>query len=207
MHSHAIPTVPLPNAFDAAVVIVLLLGLKKGRKNGMSEELMMTMQWIAIVVGGAFLYRPLGDMLAVSSPVSHLFCYVAVYITIAIVIKTVFSLFKKAMGGKLVGSDVFGAAEYYLGMVSGAIRYSCILLAVLALMNAPYYTKQEIVSAAAYQNDVYGSTYFPEFSGVQQAIFQESLIGSAVKNHASVLLIVSTKPEAAAIKRRKDDLP
>lgn len=197
----------MPNWFDAVVVIVLLLGLKKGRKNGMSEEMLMTMQWIAIVAAGAFLYRPLGDMLAVSSPVSHLFCYVAVYITIAIVIKTVFSLFKKAIGGKLIGSDVFGAAEYYLGMVSGAIRYSCVLIAVLALMNAPYYTSQDIAAAAAYQNDVYGSTYFPEFSGVQQQVLNESLIGSTVKNYASVLLIKSTKAEAAAIQRRKDDLP
>ena len=50
MHNSSIPTIPLPNWFDALVVITLLWGLNKGRKHGMSVELMMTLQWIAIVI-------------------------------------------------------------------------------------------------------------------------------------------------------------
>lgn len=207
MHGH-IATNPIPiNWFDAVVVITLLVGLNKGRKHGMSEELMITLQWIAIVFVGAFLYRPVGDMLAMSSPVSHLFCYIAIYVTAAIITKLAFSALKKAMGGKLMGSDVFGSGEYYLGMIAGAIRYACMLLAVLAVLNAPYYTPQEIQAERAYQNDVYGSNFFPEFSTVQQDVFKDSLVGSLIKKRASVLLIASTKHEVVNVQRRKDDLP
>src|SRR5579863_10365520 len=100
---HGVATNPLPiNWFDVVAVVVIMVGLNRGRKNGMSEELMITLQWVAIVVVGAFAYRPVGDMLAQTSPVSHLFCYIAIYITAAIVTKLAFGMFKKAIGGKLV---------------------------------------------------------------------------------------------------------
>jgi uncharacterized membrane protein required for colicin V production len=195
------------NWFDAVVVITLLVGLNTGRKHGMSEELMATVQWVVIIFAGAFLYRPIGDALARSSPVSHLFCYIAIYVTAAILTKLAFSLLKKAMGGKLIGSDVFGAGEYYLGMIAGAVRYSCILMAVLAVMNAPHYSEREINAAKAYQNEAFGSEFFPEFSTVQKQIFSESLVGSLIKQRASVMLIASTRPEQVGVKRAKDELP
>jgi len=198
--------VPL-NWFDLVVVIVVLLGFKAGRKRGMSEELMVTTQWVTIVIAGALLYKPFGDMLAQSSPVSHLFCYITIYIVAAIVTKIFFSLVKKAVGGKLVGSSVFGAAEYYLGMLAGGIRYSCILIAALAILNAPYYSPQEIAAAHASQIQNFGSNFFPEFSTVQTGVFKESFIGSLIKQRAQILLIVSTKKENVQVQRRKDDLP
>jgi len=195
------------NWFDMVVVIVLLFGLNKGRKRGMSEELMVTIQWVAIVIAGAFLYKPLGDMLAASSPVSHVFCYVTIYVVMAVVTKIAFGLIKKAAGGKLVGSDVFGAGEYYLGMFAGAIRYACMLVAALAILNAPYYSPQELNAARAYQNEWFGSNFFPELSSVQLDVFKDSFVGSFIKKKAAVLLIASTKSESVVIKRRNEELP
>lgn len=202
-----VSNIPLPNWFDAVVLIVLMWGLNRGRKHGMSEELMVTMQWIAIIFVGAFLYKPVGDMMAMSSPVSHLFCYISIYIAAGIVTKIAFSLFKRALGGKLVGSDVFGSAEYYLGMVAGCIRYSCMLIAVLAILNAPYYSPQEIAARRAYENDMYGSHYFPTVHDLQQGVFKESLVGTLIKERAGILLIASTKSENVGLKRAKDNLP
>jgi uncharacterized membrane protein required for colicin V production len=193
--------------FDIAVVIVLLLGVSRGRKNGMSVELMVMLQWVAIIFAGAFFYRPLGDQLCQMSPVNHLFAYIAMYITIAIVVKLAFAGLKKAMGGKLVGSNVFGRAEYYLGMVAGAIRFACILMAALALLNAPTYSSQELARDKAYQVDMYGSAFFPGFGVTQHGIFQESLLGSAVKHYAAFMLITPTKSEKREMERRKVDLP
>jgi uncharacterized membrane protein required for colicin V production len=197
----------LINWFDVVVVIAVLFGMNKGRKHGMSEEIMVMFQWIAIVFAGAFLYKPVGDMLAQSSPVSHLFCYIAIYISAAIMTKIAFSTLKKAMGGKLIGSDVFGGGEYYLGMIAGGIRYCCMLMAALALLNAPYYSTQDIAAARAYQNEAFGSNFFPELSTIQTEVFRESLIGGAVKQRAGILLIASTKSEQVQVKRAKDDLP
>jgi hypothetical protein len=126
---------------------------------------------------------------------------------LAVFTKGFFSLIKKGAGGKLVGSNVFGRAEYYLGMVGGSIRFLCILLAGLALLNARLYTQQDIAADTAFQNDVYGSTYFPGLSTLQINVFKESMIGSLVKKQASFLLITPTKPENKGIEKRKDDLP
>ena len=71
------------NWFDAVAVVFLLYSAwRMGRKHGMSggkPQMMHGQQWVAIIFAGAFLYRPFGDMLAQSSPVSHLFCYIAIY--------------------------------------------------------------------------------------------------------------------------------
>jgi uncharacterized membrane protein required for colicin V production len=195
------------NWFDMVVVIVVMIGFNAGRKHGMSEELMATLQWVAIVVAGAFLYKPFGDMLAQSSPVSHLFCYITIYVTAAIVTKLSFSMVKKALGGKLIGSNVFGGGEYYLGMFAGGIRYCCMLIAALAILNAKHYSQQDIIAARNYQNQNFGSNFFPELSGVQHDVFSDSFVGSQLKKHASILLIASTKPETVGVARRKDDLP
>ena len=196
------------NWFDLLVVVTLLLGIRKGRMNGMSVELVPMIQWVAIIAGGALLYEPLGNWLAEVSPMGHLFCYITMYVAIALVIKTIFAMIKKGAGGKLIGSDIFGRAEFYFGMFAGAVRFACILVAVLALLNAPYYSSQEIASQKAFQVDMYGSTFFPQFSAVQIQIFKDSFLGGLLKKKAEFMLITSTKAEPAkGIQRRKDELP
>lgn len=195
------------NWFDIAVIIVVLLGINKGRKNGMSGELIGMLQWIAIVAAGAFFYKQLGDLLYTAAPFSRLGCYIVTYIAIAIVVRIIFGLWKKGSGGKLVGSNMFGSAEYYLGMVGGTVRFLCILLAGLAILNARYYSPQEIASNTAFQNDVYGSTFFPDLSTVQTGVFKESLMGSLVKQRAEILLIKPTPRETKNLNRAKDSLP
>jgi uncharacterized membrane protein required for colicin V production len=198
---------PPINWFDIAVIIVVLLGINKGRKNGMSGELIGMLQWIAIVFAGAFFYKQLGDMLYSSAPFSRLGCYIVTYIGIAIVVRILFGLWKKGSGGKLVGSNMFGSSEYYLGMVGGTVRFLCILLAGLAILNARYYSPKEIASNVAFQNDVYGSTFFPDLSTVQSEVFKKSLMGSMVKQNAEIMLIKPTSPETKNLDRAKDNLP
>jgi uncharacterized membrane protein required for colicin V production len=189
--------------FDFAALIIILLGLSRGRKNGMSVELMAMLQWLAIIFAGAFLYRPLGDALCQASPVSHLFAYIMMYVTVAILVKIGFATVKKLTGGKLMGSNVFGRAEYYLGMVAGAIRFACILIAGMSLLNAPTYTPADLARAKAYQIEMYGSAFFPGFGSVQHEVFKESLLGSAFKNYASFMLISPTKTEKRDFEKRK----
>jgi hypothetical protein len=171
---------------------------------------MISLQWVAIILIGAFFYRPIGDVLAQSSAFSHLFCYIAVYIGIAMVVKVIFALLKKGAGGKLVGSSIFGRAEFYLGMVAGGIRFACIVLAAMALLNARAYNSQEITNDLKYQKDLYGSNFFPQLYSIQAAVFRESLVGKAVKDHAEFLLIAPTAPEYKTLQRKdssKDSLP
>jgi uncharacterized membrane protein required for colicin V production len=208
MNAHKLAISLMPNWFDFVVVIVILMGANKGRKNGMSQELMPCLQWVAIVLAASYFYKPLGDMLATSSPVSHLFAYIMVYILLVMAVKIVFSLIKKGAGGKLMESNVFGRTEFYLGPVAGMLRFACVLVAALALLNARAYSNQEVNKSMAYQKDMYGSaSLFPQLYEVQAAIFRESVSGSALHEYAGFLLINGTAPEHKEIERRKADLP
>jgi uncharacterized membrane protein required for colicin V production len=183
------------------------MGLFQGRKRGMSEEMMSVLQWIAIVIACSILYRPIGDWLADVSLFSHLTSYVVVYLVTAGMVSLVFVVFKRALHGKLIGSDAFGKAEYYLGMPAGMVRFGCVLLAGLALLNARFYTQKEIEAYRTYQNDVYGKEYFPGLQALQANVFEESLTGPAIKEYLGFLLIKQTAPEQKRIKRKEWAMP
>lgn len=196
------------NLFDFLLLAFLVTGVFRGRKLGMSGELLSLFAWLAIIVGGALLYQPIGQMVAQSTGVfSTLASYIAAYIVAALGILGLFALINHGLGGKLVGSDLFGSAEYYLGMGSGLVRFGCIALAALALLNARYYNPAEVRAAEKAQNDLYGSDYFPTLHSVQAVVFEKSLTGPWIKDNLGFLLIKPTAPENKQIQRREAKLP
>jgi len=195
------------NLFDVALVAILVAGVLRGRKNGMSEELLSLLKWVTLVALCALAYEPVGNWLADSSPFSHLSSFVMAYVAIALVILSSFAGLKKLLGGKLLGSDLFGKSEYYLGMASGLVRFTCVLLAALALLNARYFSPHEVDAMTKFQNDVYGSNFFPTFQSVQATIFEKSLTGPWIKDHLSFLLIKPTPPENKAYKQKEYQMP
>ena len=195
------------NVFDVALPIILIMGILRGRKHGMSEELMSLIKWLAIVIGCAFVYEPAGAWLAQSSPFSLLASFMMVYIALALVILGIFALLKHRLGDKLIGSDVFGRSEYYLGMVSGFVRFGCILLACLAVLNARYFSPQEVRAMEDFQNDVYGKNYFPTWHSAQAVVFENSMSGSWIKEHLGFFLIKPTKPEDKSYHQKDAVLP
>jgi uncharacterized membrane protein required for colicin V production len=195
------------NVFDFVVLATLLAGLLRGRKHGMSEELMGLLKWLAVVAGCAFVYEPVGQWFAKSSPFSLLASFLIVYIAAALLILGIFALFKHQTGGKLVGSDIFGRAEYYLGMGSGVVRLSCMLLAFLALLNARSFSPMEVRAMEKFQDDLYGSNYFPTWHTAQAVVFERSLSGAWIKDHLSFLLIKPTVPEDKQFHQKEANLP
>jgi len=195
------------NAFDCIVIFVLAFGIFRGRKHGMSEELFGMIKWLVVAIGCAMLYRPGGEWLAGSSPFSLLSSYLFVYTGAALLILGIFAFFKHRLGGKLVGSDIFGRAEYYLGMGSGAVRFSCMLIAAMALLNARYFNPKEVRAMEDFQNDVYGSNYFPTLHTAQQVVFEKSVAGSWIRDHLDFLLISPTPPQDKSIQQKDADLP
>jgi uncharacterized membrane protein required for colicin V production len=195
------------NAFDCLVIFVLAFGIFRGRKHGMSEELFGLIKWLAVAIGCAMLYQPAGQWLASSTPFSLLFSFLFVYTVAALVILGIFAFFKHRLGGKLVGSDIFGRAEYYLGMGSGAVRFSCMLVAALALLNARYFNPTEVRAMEDFQNDVYGSNFFPTLHTAQAVVFEKSVAGSWIKEHLSFLLITPTQPEDKSLHQKEANLP
>ncbi|HXG46199.1 MAG TPA: CvpA family protein [Methylomirabilota bacterium] len=187
---------------DLLIVGLLGFGIFRGRKRGMSEELLDILKWLCIVAAAGFFYRPAGEFLASVTVFSTLFCYVASYVLIALAVALFFSMIRSAVGAKLIGSDVFGNGEYYLGMASGALRYACMVVAALALLNARQYTAEEIAAAAKYQQENFGDVRFPTLGEFQQTVFNQAFLGRQARTYLSTVLIRRTVPEEKGLGRQ-----
>lgn len=196
------------NFFDAVLIAVLLAGIAQGRKHGMSEELLSMIQWLIILFGCAVIYEPLGQIIGQFTKMfGRLSCYLVAYVGGALLVLLVFTAIKRTMGGKLLGSDIFGRSEYYLGMMSGLVRCTCILLAALALLNARYFSPTEVRAMEKFQDDVYGSNFFPTLHSLQSTVFDRSLTGPWIKENLGFLLIKPTEPEKRELHQKDAVLP
>jgi uncharacterized membrane protein required for colicin V production len=191
------------NAFDILLVVILGAGIYTGRKEGMSGGLVPLLRWLCIIFIGAAAYEPVGQFFNHSTTLfSTLSCYLLAYVGAALVIVATFIAIKRGLGGKLLGSDVFGSSEYYLGMGSGLIRFACITVAFLALLNARLYSSVEIKAREKYVNDVYGKDYFPGLQVLQSSVFEKSLTGPWIKENLAFLLIKPTAPEDKSLHQK-----
>lgn len=192
------------NFFDVLLLAVFALGIARGRKRGMSEELLDLLKWLTIVLVCAAFYESAGSILGQFTTLfGRLSCYLVAYLGIGLVVMGVFALVKRTLGGKLIGSDIFGRTEYYLGMSSGVVRACCILLAALALLNARYFSPQEVRAMEKFQDDVYGSNFFPTLQTVQATVFDKSLTGPWIKQNLGFLLIKPTEPDRQEIHQKE----
>jgi hypothetical protein len=195
------------NWFDVLVLVLLLLGWHRGRKRGMSEEFITMLKWIAVILSAALVYEPMGQYLTTLLPVSKLFAYIVCYLLAAGLVAGIFVLIKRSVGGKLTGSDTFGKAEYYLAMPAGMVRFMCVLIAGLALLNARLYRHEEIKAMQKFQMDNYGSQFFPTLQTAQAQVFQQSFLGPQIKKYLSFLLITPTTPDPPQVRRAERRLP
>ena len=195
------------NWFDVLLLVLLIVGIFRGRKRGMSQELMPLFTWLAVVVISGFCHAPLAAEIKGLFSCSGLTAAFTAYLGVAAVIAGIFAFVNRSLGGKIVGSDMFGKGEYYLGIFSGLIRYSCVVLFALALLNARLYTSAEITASQRYTQANYGNDFFPGLSQIQDKVFKESLVGPVIAKYLDFLLIKPTPAEAAPLKRKQFDLP
>jgi uncharacterized membrane protein required for colicin V production len=185
---------------DFITLIIVLIGVVRGRKRGLSEEILDTIQWVLIVVTGALLYKSLSKALNYKPIFSTLTYYILSYLLIAMFIKIIFVLFKRKFGQKIVESDMFGRFEFYGGMAAGVVRFSCIYLFVLSLLHAPHYSPEFWAQRAKDVDYNYGSDFFPHPCKIQKSVFESSFTGTKVKKHAEILLIEQTDGSSKALR-------
>ena len=192
------------NWFDIAIILFIGLGISRGRKHGMSQEVILVLKWVGIILVGGLGYAVVGDVISDNTVFTHLSAYLMAYIVIALGITVAFWAITKMAKGKLVGSDVFGSMEYYLGMIAGLVRYACILIFGLALLNARLYSQKEIKEDLSFQNDVYGSDFFPKLYTVQDDVFKKSFVGPHIHDELGFLLIKGTPPEYKELRKERE---
>jgi uncharacterized membrane protein required for colicin V production len=177
------------NYFDLAVVIWLIVGIFRGRKHGMSQELLPLVQWIAVIVATSFLYLPLARLMVQRLGLTLLPCALLSYVFIGCFVYALLGKLKKKLDDTFQEGDYFGDGEYYLGMVSGVIRFACILVAGLALLNSRIVTKAEREATVKMQAQAFESIQFPTFGEVQNVILLESGTGNLVRAYLPHFLI------------------
>jgi uncharacterized membrane protein required for colicin V production len=185
--------------FDGVVAALLVAGIFFGRKRGMSQELIPLIEWLCIVFGCAYGTAYAAPILAERGGISLFQANLTTYISSMICLLLIFSKIKRVLGEKLLGSDSFGRFEFYLGMAAGAIRFGCMVIAALSLLHAREFSEKELTAQRKFQTEVYGSTFFPSLTSVQNDIFNRSFSGMNLKRFAPFLLLNSrwqatTKP-------------
>jgi uncharacterized membrane protein required for colicin V production len=193
------------NWFDAVVVLVLGFGIFRGRKNGMSKEIVPLFQWLAVIFVSGLFYSMVAPLVVEMVTLDLLTSYILGYAILALAVFLFFSIIKRPLGSRLFGSNLFGNAEYYLGMPSGMVRYACILLFALAFLNARHYTSAQIEASDKYQERWYGAHFFPDLHTVQEQVFNKSFTGPYIKKYLGVLLIEPTTSGGSGTQPVRDE--
>jgi uncharacterized membrane protein required for colicin V production len=205
------------NWFDVLLLGLLVAGLFRGRKHGMTREILPLFKWLGVVIVGGLCYPGVAPLFVNTLRAGKSASLIYGYLLLAFVIIGVFMILKKLLAHHMEDKAYFGGAEYYLGMISGVVRFFCMLLAVLALLNAPYYSQAEIQARRDYNNRWYGGglkeysgDYLPDLPTIQTSVFKKSLIGPYLKEYLGSLLIVTTsagadkpQPKPAAVNIQK----
>jgi hypothetical protein len=160
----------------------------------MSQELLPLLQWIGIVLVAGLLHGPLGLLIHQNSFLSLLWSNIAAYLLLAGIVHLIYVLFKPVFTVKLVEKNPFGRAEFYLGMTAGAVRFACMLLAGMALMNSRVETEAELAKTEKFQKDNFSDIRFPTYGQFQQDVLFKSLSGNLVRSNLPSILIASVAP-------------
>ena len=201
MPNLALDNLPV-NWFDGVVLGMLIIGLFRGRKFGMSKEVLPLLKWVTLVVVCGLWYQKVAQLLVNTAALSKLPSCIFGYLLLAFVIFLLFMVLRRLLVYRLAENNLFGSGEYYLGMLSGMIRFACMLLAVLALLNAPFYTSADIRKHDAYVKrwfggGVYSGDFFPSLQIVQDEVFTKSFTGPYIKDYLAPLLIETGPPPKA----------
>lgn len=173
---------PAVGLFDVFLIFVIGLGCWRGKKRGISEELLEFLQWLVTIVAAGFLYAMVGDLL-VQTKLPHLWANMSGYILVIIAISILFGFIKKSVGNKLIDSDFFGSWEYRLGMVAGAIRYLCMWIAVLSLLSARYFDAAAVAAERKYQEKEVGIVLIPSWGMAQRMALYDSFTGPYIRQY------------------------
>ena len=168
--------------FDALLIIAIGLGIWRGKKRGISEELLDFLQWLVTIVAAGFLYGLVGDLLA-QAKLPRLWANIGGYVLVIIAISILFGFIKKSVGNKLVDSDFFGGWEYRLGGLAGGIRYFCIWIACLSLLSARYFDPAAVAAERKYQEKEVGGVLMPTWGMAQRMALYDSLSGPYLRQY------------------------
>ena len=173
------------NMFDAVLVGVVGYGIWRGKQEGFSGEHMGLLQWSLISLPGGNMAGALGAVFEGLFSTSLYWGQILGFVLWAAMVVGGFSFLASKGKFELGDGDTFGRFEYPLGILGGAIKNFCILLAVISLLNGRYYTAEQIAASRAAQVKEFGSALIPTPPLLSQNVFQSSFFGPKIKKYMS----------------------
>jgi len=190
--------------FDVLFAALLAFGLYRGRKNGLTKELVPSLRWVGIVLAAGLGNEFAGQIFHNFTGLGRAGSDCLGYLAMAFLVFVLFIPVEGSLKTRLEGSNLFGGAEYYLGMSAGLVRYLGIILFSLALISTPHYTAAEIQADRDFAFNTFGGgqqgfsgDFFPTFQQVQESVFKRSQVGPFIADHLGAILINSAPASAA----------
>jgi hypothetical protein len=157
----------------------------------MSQELLPLLQWIGIITVAGFFYLPFGLVIHHNTYFSVLWSNVTAYLLIAAGVHLIYMWFKQMFAVRLVEENLFGRAEFYLGMTAGAVRFACMILAGVSLMNSRVVPDAELAKTEKFQKENFSDIRFPTYGGFQQDVLFKSFSGNLIRSNLQSVLIAT----------------
>jgi uncharacterized membrane protein required for colicin V production len=179
------------NYFDMVAVVWLIIGFFRGRKHGLSQELLPMLLWLGIVVAGGLYYARFSGIVHQYTQFGPLWSNVTSYLLIALGVYLIYRWFRQMFAEKLVEKDPFGRGEYYLGMTAGVVRFACMIVVAMSLMNSRVATAAELAQMEKFQARWFSDIRFPTYGEFQQDALLKSFSGKWVETHLKPVLIAS----------------
>ena len=185
------------NYFDMVAIVWLIIGFFRGRKHGLSGELLPMSLWLGIVVAGGLYYARFSGTVHQYTQFGPLWSNVTAYLLIALGVYLIYRWFRQLFAEKLVEKDPFGRSEYYLGMMAGVVRFGCMIVVAMSLMNSRVATAAELAESEKFQAAWFSDIRFPTYGEFQQDALLKSFSGQWVETHLKPVLIAAVNYTAS----------
>lgn len=173
------------NMFDAVLVGLVGYGIWRGKEEGMSGEHMGFLQWTLIVLPGGLMAGLLGSLFKGLLGASPYWGQILGFVVWAAMVVGGFSFLASKGKVELADGDTFGRLEYPLGILAGATKNFCILLAVISLLNGRHYTPAQVAASRAAQMKEFGIALIPTPTLLNHSVFQTSFFGPHIRKYPS----------------------
>jgi len=173
------------NLFDAVLVGLVGYGIWRGKEGGMSGEHMGFLQWTLIALPGGLMGGLLGSLFAGLFAASPYWGQILGFLIWGALVVGVFSFLASKGKVELAEADTFGRLEYPLGILAGATKNFCILLAVISLLNGRYYSPEQVAASRAAQMKEFGIQLIPTPTLLNHTVFQTSFFGPHIRKYLS----------------------
>lgn len=161
--------------FDPVFLLVLALGVWRGRLNGAAREHFAAGQWLFVAVVGGVMSRALGGLMVKWLGVTFFAAGIFGYVVGGGIVLIVAAVLRTYHADEMLDTAFFGKAEPAAGGVFGALKFFCLLTIALAFVHA-----RKVADPADPRT-------FHETLHVQ--IFDRSLAGAALEKAGAFMLI------------------